>query len=251
MNTEAKNELLYDDLHFILRRLPKDLREAMRKKPLFLAGGCIRSLVCGEPISDYDLFGPTKEFLEGCAKDLALDRKGKIWTTQNAFTVLAPPRTPVQFITRWLYIDPAELATTFDFTVCQAVIWFQPAEYADPKEAQKKGKWSSWISPRFYADLAAHRLSYTTPQRNEDAGGSMLRVVKFLRKGYNISPESLGRVIARLTSRIDHESWMAVEGETGIARLVISLLREVDPLTVVDSLEVVDDLRDQTAEEDL
>lgn len=227
------NELLYDDLHLLIRRLPKPLREALKqakKDRLFLAGGCIRSLIAGEPISDYDIFGQTLDGLESAAKDLALEYKGRVHKTQNAFTVLAPPRTPVQFITRWLYPQPELVAQSFDFSICQAVVWWDRTE----------GKWRSLTSEMFYPDLAARRLRYLSPERNEDAGGSLLRMVKFLRKGYNIAPESLGKVIARLCSRVDwdRDSGVLASGEEGVAKILTGLLREVDPLVIIDGLEM-------------
>ena len=86
--------------------------------------------------------------------------------------------------------------------------------------------------PRFYEDLAAKRLRYTSPQRNEDAGGSMLRVLKFYQRGYRIPLNCLGAVVSRLVKGIDFD---AVSGgteatrEKQIAKVISGLLREVDP----------------------
>lgn len=245
-----------DDLTFIINRLPKDLQKFMREHRVYLAGGCIRSIISGDPISDYDLFGPSRSDLKKWARDLAAKRQGRIYSTDNAFTVLAPPRTPVQFIFRWLFNEPGEVVHSFDFSIAQAVVWFEPGPttvtYPNllPVLSLKLGRWRSLCSKDFYPDLAAKRLRYTQPERNEDAGGSLLRVTKFLRKGYNIAPESLGKVIARLVSRVNFDQIQEIVGrdrtgatdiyEQELATVIIALLREVDPLRVVDGVEVVD-----------
>lgn len=222
------SELTPTDLHFVVSRTPKDIRALMETGHLFLAGGFIRSTIAGEKVNDIDLFGRSKDELEAAAKDIALSRHGRYFGTDNAFTVLAAPRTPVQFIHRWLFNDPLQCAASFDFTIAQAVIW---------KDA---GNCRSSCSDRFYSDLAARRLYYTSPIRNEDAGGSLLRVRKFLAAGYNIQAPSLAAVIARLVKGI-HPSKFAETGEDAIADIVTGLLREVDPLRVVDGMDIIDE----------
>lgn len=223
------SQLLPEDLHYIVTRLPRDLVKLMKTKQIFMGGGCIRDLVAKDEVSDYDLFGHDKLYLEEVAAQFATAREGRTWKTDNAVTVIAHPRKPVQFITRWLFSDAETLAQSFDFSIAQAVVWYA------------EGGWHSYVSDNFYADLAARRLRYLSPVRNEDAGGSMLRVCKFLRRGYNIAPESLGKVMARLYRGVREEDFgLWNEGEAGKAKVLTGLLREVDPLTVVDGLEVAE-----------
>jgi len=221
------DKLTKNDLHFVVSRLPKDIKSLLTKYPeLMIAGGFIRATIAGERVSDIDLFGKDKKALKSVAQEIALKRKGRVHETDNAITVLAPPRTPLQFITRWLYTDPVALVKSFDYTICQAVIAF------------RNEKWISQCSSMFYPDLAARRLNYTSPVRNEDAGGSILRMRKFVSKGYTIQADSMAKVIARLVSNIDFNK-AATEEE--IAIIVVSLLREVDPLVIIDGLEMVDE----------
>jgi len=227
--------LIPEDLHHVVTRLPGDLRKLMREKPIFLAGGAIRALVGQEEINDYDLFGYDKVYLEEVARAFAGTRAGRIFKTDNAITVACSPRKPVQFITRWTYSDPVKIAESFDFSIAQAVVWYECSTVTDA------GEWKSCISGNFYADLAAKRLRYLNPVRNEDAGGSMLRVMKFLRRGYSISPASIGKVITRLITGVkeDNPAWSSGD-EYARAAILTSLLREVDPLTIVDGLELVE-----------
>ena len=80
------------DLSFVVSRLPKDIVAMCRKYQVAVAGGFIRSTIAHEPVSDVDVFGQTKDSLKAIATELALSRKGRLLETQNAFTVLAPPR---------------------------------------------------------------------------------------------------------------------------------------------------------------
>src|SRR3546814_3214275 len=96
----------------------------------------------------------------------------------------------IQFITRWTFPRAADLWASFDFTVCQAAVWRTP-----------DGHWCSTCIDRFYVDLAARRLVYTSPVRDEEASGSMLRVIKYVKRGYSIQVDSLGdRKSTRLNS---------------------------------------------------
>ena len=242
--------LTQSDLNFVLSRCPRDILKLLKANPgkLFLAGGFIRATIAGEKVSDIDLFGQSIEDLERIAKDLTLERKGRYFKTDNAYTVLSPPRMPVQFITRWLFPDPDLCILSFDFTVCQAVIWTEKIdiEIADEPGIKKtKIIFHSRISDDFYRDLAARRLVYTFPKRDEEAGGSFLRVIKFIKRGYNIQAPSLAGVIARIVSKLDFDRiGVNIPGhmnESRAATVITGLLRQVDPLTVIDGVDFVDE----------
>jgi hypothetical protein len=206
---------------------------------LFLAGGFVRATIAGEKVSDIDLFGVSKDDLLRIAKDLTLERKGRFFSTDNAITVLSPPRFAVQFITRWLFAVPEQLVTSFDFTVCQAAIWAEQLDSTiENGESKKRYKFHSLISDAFYPDLAARRLVYTFPVRDEDVGGSLLRVIKFVKKGYNVQAPTLAGVIARVVSNLGFKS---TDNEKWRAKVITGLLREVDPLTIVDGVDFVDE----------
>lgn len=234
-------ELIAEDLHHVLSRVPKDVRALMQAQPLFLAGGFIRAVIAGEKPSDVDLFGGSYEFLKSQAMAFALSRKGaRLHETDNAFTVIAQGRTVVQFIHRWVY-GPTEvdkLLSEFDYSIAAACVWWQSSHEPGSQLRDVSGEWRSRVVDGYYADLASKRLRYLCPSRAEDAGGSMLRARKFLGRGYHIEASSLAKVIARLTMGV-----RGIEDMTEEHRGVVlcSLLREVDPLLVVDGLELVDE----------
>lgn len=250
------DKLTSTDLRFVVSRLPRDVRRLLQTNTLFLAGGFIRSIIAGENVHDIDILGPDPETLENIANKFSLDRGAKVHKTQNALTVLGASRSPVQFITRWRYSDPALLLSEFDFTIAQAVIWFEK-----PESAEVSGRWCSLCAPSYYADLAARRLVYTAPKRAEDVGGSLLRAIKFVKRGYNIQMPSLAAVVSRLVaglnlkksddSTVTHTFFNAHGTENGDGQfvneewatpLLVALLHEVDPLAIIDGLETVDDI---------
>lgn len=212
--------ILFDhDLVSVLRRMPKPIFDQLKTHgaKLFVAGGFVRSCVAREEPNDIDLFAGTKEYAEACAKETAKAFGKHVISTDNAYTVPVRP-AGVQYIHRWVFSEPAAALQSFDFTVAQAAVWWDGE------------KWQSLCSDRFYADLAARRLVYLSPDRNEDAGGSLVRVLKFYAAGYRIPLESLGAVIARLIGGIkpeSHELFMKDEGWR--AKILTGFLREVDP----------------------
>jgi len=238
-------QLSKTDLNFILSRCPRDVLKLLRGNPgtLFLAGGFIRSTLAGEKVSDIDLFGGSADDLLRIAKDLTLERKGRYFKTDNAITVLAPPRIPVQFITRWVFTGPMTCINSFDYTVCQAVIWTEKIEVEvtgdDPPGTKKPAiVFHSAISDAFYQDLAARRLVYTFPDREEEAGGSFMRMVKFIKKGYNIQAPSMAGVMSRILWKVKDE---AMTDEKWMAQVITGLLRQIDPLHVIDGVDFVDE----------
>lgn len=231
-------ELTPTDLRFVVGRIPKDVAELLKTSGLILGGGFIRETISGGKVSDIDLFGANGEQLQLAAGKLfearhATNVQARRFATGNAITLLSPPRLPVQFITRWQFDSPEACVASFDFTVCQAIVW---------RDVQ--GNWFSMCADDFYTDLAARRLVYTFPVREEEAGGSMMRVRKFLARGYNIQPLSLGGVISRLCSKVIEERLRGdttADREKDRALVLAGLLREVDPLAVVDGLEPIDE----------
>ena len=74
--------------------------------------------------------------------------------------------------------------------------------------------------------------------RVEDAGGSMMRTIKFLKRGYNIQAPSIAGVVSRLIGAVDFNK---ATTEFKIAEVLTGLLREVDPMVAIDGLDLVDE----------
>lgn len=229
------------DLNNILRRLPKDVLTIAKDGRLIIGGGFIRSCIAHEPVADIDIFSPSKMIAQAFGAKLAAMRGiEKPWNTKNAITVLGYGKTPVQFIHRWTFDDPEDVIFSFDYTIAQAAIWFD----------HSAGHWSSVVSGYFYQDMAAKRLRYLSPERHEDAGGSILRMSKFLRKGYSIAPEDMAAVISRLLGGIKGRlDYFLEHDEESRATVLAGILREVDPLTIVDGAPTDDCLEEDEGQQ--
>lgn len=185
------------DIQKIVDQLPMglmELMELMEDNNIFLAGGAIRAIIAGEEVKDFDLFTSSKEKARQYAEILSEKFNNEDYLeTENAFTVKdeLDSITDIQFIHRWTFTNEWELIGSFDYTIAQAAIWFE------------NGDWKSVAAPSFYDDLEAKQLVYTAPDREEELGGSLLRMRKFLRMGYDISSYDMAKVISRLLNGVD------------------------------------------------
>lgn len=217
--------LLPEDLNQVIRCLPKDVFDALKSRPgRYLAGGFIRSIIAHEEVNDIDLFAYNKPEASFMASTIADGRDVRPFFSKNAITIAQPTKTTVQVITRWTFEDPHLLQASFDFSIARAVIWCEA------------GVWKSACDDCFYPDLASKRLRYLAPERDEEAGGSFLRMQKFLRRGYSISPEESARVIERLISPVQFEDLKRENSRVSVSKVIAGLLREVDPNNVVDGV---------------
>lgn len=203
-------KLTEDDISKVLQNIPQDVRDFIQEKPVYLAGGFIRAVLNNEEIQDIDLFNESAGVANELACQLSHSLGSDDYETENAYTVHYGD-LPIQFIHRWTFDNPYALISSFDFTIAQAAIWFE------------NGEWQSIACSSFYDDIQDKRLVYTFPDREEEPGGSLLRVRKFLKRGYDISPENLAKVIARLVNGVDIDAF-AESNEHERAEMISELL---------------------------
>ena len=223
------------DLNWCVRRLPYAVRSLLKKKSIIVvAGGYIRACILNEPINDVDLFVGSKEYAKRIALEMVDDDEKRLIITDNAITIKGM-KYPVQFITRWVYDNPSAILNSFDFTICQAAFWWDASEC----------RWRSVVSDTFYQDLAAKRLIYTDPVREEEPGGSMLRVLKYYQKGYRITLDAYASVITRLVGGVEFdERTIYPDGSVApdqFQKIIKGLLHEVDPN--VDPDHIIEDIK--------
>lgn len=211
----------YRDLDRCVRRLPPALVKTIQEREsLMVAGGFIRTVITNERPSDIDVFATDDKGAKTAAGNYRqrcgpADRQPKQVDTDNAITVLTRP--PVQFIHRWTFDGPDKLIQSFDFSIARAVIWWSGA------------RWESMIDDRFYVDLAARRLVFMAPSSNT-SGGTLLRLQKFIARGYRASAANIAAIAAQLARDAMREKTIVGAGiEDEVARQMIRLVREVDP----------------------
>ncbi len=208
-------ELLKEDRDYCIHRMRDSHRKVLKRYPnqLFVAGGFIRSCISNEKINDIDLFASTPDKAREIAAVVRAFEGKAQYETANAITIRTQPFA-TQFIHRWTFANPEECIQSFDFTIAKSAIWWDGTE------------WKSACDLRFYPDLAAKRLIYCSPVREEAAGGSMLRVLKFYRRGYRIPMDSLGAVIGRIAAASGDA---LMDDGDDLDSIITGLLKEVDP----------------------
>lgn len=194
-----------DDLRLAVSRLPERLALWLQETGprAFAAGGHIRASIAGERMGDVDVFTASREVADSFFRE-----DDAPFETEFARSLPVDGRI-VQII-HWRHFEtPAELLEHFDFTICQAALWWEA------------GRWESACTGTFYEDLAARRLVYTqrgNPVRSDvDTGGTLLRLMKYAGKGYHAAPETVAAV-----------AWDAVAKSADVDGLVASL-RGIDP----------------------
>ncbi len=215
-------KLEYADLSWALRLCPTPLLKLLQQFPneIFVAGGYIRSVISNEKVNDIDVFTPTAEKAMAYALMLVNGNHENIYKTDNAITVKGL-RYPIQFVHRWSFNTAEDCVNSFDFSICRAGFFWNKKDGED-------GKWESLCEDNYYSDLAGKRLVYMNPIRNEDAGGSMLRVLKYYQNGFRIPLDSLGSVITRLVMALKEDK-VDMSSHAEVSRVITALLREVDP----------------------
>ena len=214
------------DLNRIVGYIPTELADLMRsdffRNKIFIAGGFIRAIIAGEKINDIDVFVDNVDNAQVAAN--ILKGKNELIKTDNAFTIKT--RIPIQIIHRWNFNKPEDVINSFDYTISKSLVYFNDL-------AERAIGWVGLCDDHFYEDLATKRLIYTKPIRNEDAGGSMIRVLKYYEKGYRIPLHSLSAVLARMTVWIDMDAIKSHNfSEESFDTAFKAVLYEIDPQVI-------------------
>lgn len=188
----------------IVRCLPPEVKEILmdRGHQLIVAGGFCRDVMTGRPAKDIDIFAISEPIM----KD-AIDSFGVLHTwarkqTANSVTFEeffpTDESVPVQFITRVYYPDHIDLIHSFDFSVCQIGVYWQPGDTG-------YSQWVGICSDLFWRDIFSETATYTDPERDEDPGASLLRLVRFAGRGYKINEKDIAAVTGRFVSTLTGE----------------------------------------------
>ncbi len=212
--------LLQEDVNWLLRKMPPALRAICeadsRSHRIIIAGGFIRAVIAGEEVHDVDVFVGENVNVDYLSTELRRQAgvNDAIVSTPNAVTIRTSPA--IQIITRWRFANIVDCVESFDFTIARAALQFD------------NERWMSFCDERFYPDLAARRLRYCSPDRREDEGGSMLRLLKFYSRGYRAPLGAIGAVMARAIKGV-HDGVPHTGTEAEVASAIIKRLRVVDP----------------------
>jgi len=93
------------DKLYVLHRLPAKLKDIIEesKFPVYIAGGCIRSVIAKEDIKDIDLFVASKELAKTLKDNIVESFDCPFVETDNAYTVCPHKGRPIQVIHKWTF----------------------------------------------------------------------------------------------------------------------------------------------------
>jgi hypothetical protein len=175
----------------VVAAMPSALRHTLMYTNACVAGGYVRDIISGREPKDIDVFvenGQTaKDVQDRLEWDLesARTKENKNSVTVDSYDPLVT-MPPIQIVNRWYVWPPEELVETFDWGICQAAVYYDGRE------------WQGVCTQAFIDDLTNETATYMAPDRDEDAGASVLRMVKLARKGYTISEESISGCVGRM-----------------------------------------------------
>ncbi len=197
---EQKNKLL--------NYLPLELKEDFDKNA-FIAGGAVYCYINNIDANDYDFFLKDEKF----AKEIheyfehteQLNNR-KIIVTKNAITLKAPPEEckydesgscDWQIITKWAG-NPLDVISEFDFKHNMLYWDDNEDEQIRPYGYDEKIRY-------YYKELSDTKLYHRkqllfNDERARDISGVLLRLPKFLKRGFTISKKEHGKIIKKLLS---------------------------------------------------
>jgi hypothetical protein len=192
--------LIHPDLTAnITKQLPEDVKVLLQRfgSGLCVAGGFCRDSFLGDTPKDVDIFGTSEELVRDASNWfgwLNNDYEGAV-DTANSRTF--KPKydhevQPVQFVTRTFYSTHEELIESFDWSVCQCAVYF----------SHLSEKFEGICTKAFGEDIQAGTLHYTAPERDEDPGASVLRMVKLTHRGFKPTEDSIARAIGRFAAEL-------------------------------------------------
>ncbi|MFW9899666.1 MAG: hypothetical protein ACFFDY_00080 [Candidatus Thorarchaeota archaeon] len=177
--------------YLLLKGLPKELKEELYKNKAMIIGGAIRSIFTKEKINDYDIYfkeikglntmysyisgasgASSQEVLNKDKKPKPLFGLKKFTKTSNAYSFYNKKTgLKIQLIRTFSGNDVNYIFGKFDFTVCMGAYDFEKNIFI--------------FGDRFFKDNTSKTLIINLG--TEYPINTMLRVKKYLRKGYSIS----------------------------------------------------------------
>lgn len=208
-----------DFVRLIVKHLPDELHNLLVEygSGLMIGGGYCRDIITGATPKDIDIFATSEKVFRDATesldwKDLYVTRR-----TANAQTFTAEDRIEIQFITRVYYEDHEDAIQSFDFSVCQVAVYFDRCFE----------EWVGICTPEFMEDLPNFRMRYMAPERDEDPGASVLRMMKFVARGWKISEADIARVVGRFVSRLSDPDAYNFENEEQATERVQKAFRRI------------------------
>jgi hypothetical protein len=106
-------------------------------------------------------------------------------------------------VERCFYPTHGELIESFDWSVCQCAVYWTQHHYAvEGSRIRNTEAFEGICTKAFGEDIQAGTLHYTAPERDEDPGASILRMVKLTNRGWKPTEDSIARCIGRFAAEL-------------------------------------------------
>ena len=173
----------------------------------FTAGGAVLSSVTKTQINDYDIYPKHQEGLNNALAYFFEDEGGFVVNyTSKAITIKTNDvdvktnlRDVYQIILTDFYPTAESIFNHFDFTVCMGAVDGDTKELITHKD--------------FWPDIASKTLNFN--EKTLFPLNSILRVSKYLTKGYFISKPQMIKMAATVCNKGFPKTWEDLEGEIG------------------------------------
>jgi hypothetical protein len=181
----------------ITKQLPEDVKKLLQHigPGICVAGGFCRDAFFGECPKEVDIFGTKDVDIFGASEETlreAIDWFGWNCKEYDNGVMMANSRT---FKARYdQEVQPVQLIESFDWSVCQCAVYT-----VQKMSAVAMGGYGI-CTKAFGEDIQAGKLHYTAPERDEDPGASVLRMMKLTRRGFKPTEDSIARCIGRFAS---------------------------------------------------
>lgn len=184
-----------DFVSLAVNNLPDEIRGVLMKlgPGLCVAGGFVRDTLLGEEPKDIDLFGTGVKVVADAITVLEKLGYKRVSDTRNAVTFLSPEGPKVQVIRRVYYPTHEALVDSFDFSICQTAVWWAGDRFV------------GYCTEAFSEDIVNGKARYTAPERDEDPGASVLRMVRFAGRGFEVPQEDIENCLARFYAKLAEE----------------------------------------------
>jgi hypothetical protein len=182
----------------ITRQLPEDVKNLLQHfgSGICVAGGFCRDAFLGGSPMDVDIFGTSEAAIVEAIDWFGWNAKEYQQGMQTANSVSFKPSydhevQPVQFVERCFYPTHEGLIESFDWSVCQCAVYWTSEE-----------KFEAICTNAFGEDIQAGELHYTAPERDEDPGASVLRMIKLTSRGFKPTEDSIARCVGRFATEL-------------------------------------------------
>lgn len=204
------------EVSYLVSRLPLCVSVNLVGAPAIIAGGWLRDTLTRTEPKDLDIFAQDYEEAKKLANQIASFNQqnvGFIVENPNCFTIRILGQIPIQVIFRWKLLSIEQIMQHFDFTIACVAL------------QNKFNEWVGFYHQDFFKHIAKKELVYTNPTHEPEPGGSILRMHKFMGRGYTISLSSLAQLQAAYVRTF--RGWEYAQDAT----FHRSALLEVDPFT--------------------